>query len=161
MAPLKYTSAIVSANTGSRLRIGGAIAAGAGLASKAEPIPCLGFLRSAGEIVCAPDIDGDGHPFSSILSRLPAEEAWGESPIRLSDLPNSVGLVLPERILRFNAQWSKNQVDLQIGPDALRWLGREEGQESRVRVITWGGLLVLMSYARYEAALSQPLTTTA
>lgn len=159
---LPKRSAEVPVNGASRLRIGKDDAAALGVRSEDQQIDFVGYFRAPGELVCVlAGAKFDGlHPLNRVLACLETPDEAG-ALILLEDLPDSSLLVLPDRLVTFQATWTseKVQLNLNVGAELLGRLAYP-GESGRryVRVIIRNHFLVLMTDEHYRAAVAENLS---
>lgn len=148
-------------NGGTRLRLSAKAIEAWGVQSQSGNFQCIGVFWEEGELICTPEsvrTEDDEHPFESVmhLSKLVRPPAATAIPIH--ELPSAFDLVASDRIIQFNARWTKEQkqLDLSLGKEAFERLGYSNSQPT-VYVAVWGATIILLSDVRYEALRAKPI----
>lgn len=146
-------------NGGTRIRLSAKAIEAWGVSSVSGSFQCIGVFREDGELICAPaaaKTDADEHPFESVLhlDKLERPPALPATPI--NKLPTGFDLVAAARIIHFDAKWTGKQLDLPMGKDVFDRLGCSKS-DPFVYFDVWGGTIILLSEARYEALRAKPI----
>lgn len=141
----------------SRLRLSTGLLAALDWNRAVQEFEVYGFFRKPDELLCVPtEIGGEetAHPFDLLVRKVDQVRAPATIP-RLQQVPSTTDLLLPTRLNRYKATWnqSRDQLNLNLGEDVLRALGRTEDSVT-VHSIAFGPILILMSPSAYVAGRS-------
>lgn len=145
----------------SRIRLSKGILDLLGWSGQQQQFDCIGVFRTSGEFLVAPnwlDSDEGSHPFEVLFE---FEKPPNPNEImQLKDVPPAAVVVSRYRIVRFTADWTKGekQLDLKVGSQVTTKLGWGEESGTPIYTVPWGPILCLISQNELQQANAKDFT---